>query len=362
MATLLEYKCPSCGGAIAFDSGVQKLKCPYCDTEFDIDTLREFDDILQSEAPDEMHWDTDTQEAWQEDETQELRSYVCESCGGEIIGDATTAATACPFCGNPVVMPRQLSGMLKPDLVIPFQLDKNAAREALRRHYSGKKLLPRTFQDENHIDEVKGLYVPVWLFDASADANIRYHGITLHHWSDKNYNYTETRHYAIHRAGSVAFAAIPVDGSEKMPNDMMESIEPFDLSQGVDFKTAYLAGYFADRYDVDAKESIVRANERIRVSTEEAFRSTINGFINVVAEHSDIHMHEGRIRYALYPVWLLNTTWNGQQYHFLMNGQTGKLVGDLPVDKKLSGKYFRRTAAIVAAAALAVQALLWLLS
>jgi DNA-directed RNA polymerase subunit RPC12/RpoP len=68
--------------------------------------------------------------------------YVCQSCGGEIVADEHTAATACPFCGNPVVMTGNVSGSLKPDLVIPFQVDKKAAKEALKKHYSGKRLLP----------------------------------------------------------------------------------------------------------------------------------------------------------------------------------------------------------------------------
>ena len=361
MDNLSAYKCPCCGGAIAFDSSVQKMKCPYCETEFDMDTLKQYDEVLQAEQPDDIKWDTDAQEEWQEDETGELRTYQCQSCGGEVIGDATTAATTCPYCGNHMVLTDKLAGTLKPDLVIPFKLDKEAAKEALKKHYQGKKLLPRVFQQENHIDEVKGLYVPVWLFDAKADANIRYHGVTMHSWSDSSYDYTETRHYAIYRSGNLAFAGIPVDGSAKMPNELMESVEPFDLSEAVDFQSAYLAGYFADRYDVDAEESIERANQRIHTSVEDAFRSTVNGFVNVVAENSNIQTEKGRVRYALYPVWLLNTTWNGTQYRFLMNGQTGKLAGDLPIDKGLKRKYFWQTVGIAGIIAFAVQALLHLM-
>ena len=102
-----------------------------------------------------------------------MRSYVCKSCGGEIVGDATTAATACPFCGNPVVMMGQFVGALRPDYVIPFKLDKKAAKAALMKHYGSKRLLPKVFKDQNHIDEVKGVYVPFWLFDTDVDAQVR---------------------------------------------------------------------------------------------------------------------------------------------------------------------------------------------
>lgn len=333
MQNLQEYKCPCCGGAIAFDSKSQKMKCPYCDTEFEMDTLKGYDEALQGEKKDKMEWETAAGGEWQEDETKGLRSYVCKSCGGEIIGDENTAATTCPFCGNPVVMMEQFGGSLKPDLVIPFKLDKKAAKAGLERHLSGKRLLPKIFKDQNHIDEIKGIYVPFWLFDTEVDAQIRYRTTRVRTWSDSNFNYTETSHFMVHRGGSVGFEHVPVDGSSKMADDLMESIEPYDFSEAVDFQTAYLAGYLADKYDVTAEESIERANERVKRSTEEAFAETVRGYATVIPENSSVQLHGGKARYALYPVWLLNTTWNGSQYTFAMNGQTGKFVGDLPVDK-----------------------------
>jgi len=338
MAVLQEYKCPCCDGAIAFDSSLQKMKCPFCDTEFEMDTLATYDEELKSQGTDEMEWDAAPGQQWEQDEASGLRIYVCESCGGEIVGDANLAATSCPFCDNPVVMKGQFAGDLKPDLVIPFKLDKKAAKDALKRHYSGKRLLPKLFKDENHIDEIKGVYVPFWLFDTDADANIHYKATRVRSWSDSNYVYTETSYYHVARGGSLGFQAVPVDGSSKMADDLMESIEPFDLSEAVDFKTAYLAGYLADKYDVDSDQSIVRANQRIKKSTEDAFAGTVKGYTTVIPVSSSIKLQNGRARYALYPVWLLNTTWKDKKFTFAMNGQTGKMVGDLPMDK---GLYFK---------------------
>ena len=121
MAALQEYKCPCCGGAIAFDSTLQKMKCPFCDTEFEMEALASYDEALANDAPADMSWEVDAGSQWQEGETESLRSFVCKSCGGEIVSDETTAATSCPFCGNPVVMMGQFSGSLKPDVVIPFK-------------------------------------------------------------------------------------------------------------------------------------------------------------------------------------------------------------------------------------------------
>ena len=360
MAVLQEYKCPCCGGAIAFDSRLQKMKCPSCDTEFEMETLVSYDDALKTAQSDQMQWETTAGGDWQTGESDNLRIYICKSCGSEIVTDETTGASFCPYCDNPIVMMGQFAGALKPDYVIPFKLDKKAAIAALNRHYGGKKLLPKVFKDQNHIEEVKGIYVPVWLFDADANAQIRYKGTKTRTWSDSRYNYTEVSHYLISRSGSVGFESVPVDGSSKMDDALMESIEPYRLADAAEFQTAYLAGYLADKYDVDADASIERANERIKKSTEDAFAKTVNGYDSVVPENTSVQLEKGRAKYALYPVWLLNTDWKGKKYTFAMNGQTGKLVGDLPLDKAAARRMQFGLTALISAAAFALSWLIWL--
>lgn len=332
MSTLLDYKCPSCGGAIRFDSGSQNMKCPYCDTELEVEALRQMDEAIQAEPQENLSWDNAPRSDWQEGEEEALEQYVCQSCGGQIVTERTTSATSCPYCGNPVVLAQRVAGSLKPDCIIPFQLDRAAAQEALKKHFKGKPLLPKRFKDENHIREIKGVYVPFWLFDADADAAIRYRATRTRMWSDSNYNYTATSHYSVHREGNLSFSGVPVDGSAKMDNTLMESLEPFDVSTAIDFQTAYLAGYLADVYDVTAADSEPRANDRIRTSVEQTFRDTVVGYTSVMTQNSSIRLSDGKIRYALYPVWLLSTQCGGKNYLFAMNGQTGKLVGDLPTD------------------------------
>ena len=217
------------------------------------------------------------------------------------------------------------------------------------------------FKDQNHIDEIKGIYVPFWLFDADVNANIRYKATKVRHWSDSNYKYTETNYFSVFRGGRVAFDRVPVDGSSKMPDDLMESIEPYNFNEAVDFQTAYLAGYLADKYDVDAQQSINRANERIKRSTEEAFASTVKGYTSVIPEGANIQLNSGKAKYALYPVWILNTTYKGENYLFAMNGQTGKFVGDLPMDKGLFKKWLFGIAGAVSAVTFLITFLGWLI-
>lgn len=332
MATLLEYKCPNCGGALNFDSDIQKMNCPYCDSELEMEALLELDAALDKKQEDQMEWESQPAAQWEEGEQESLNSYFCQSCGGEIVCDDHTAATSCPYCDNPVVLSGRLSGSLRPDLVIPFQLDKNGAKQALIKHISKKPLLPKVFKDENHIEEIKGVYVPFWLFDADADGDVFYRATRVRVWSDSNYTYTKTSHYSVRRAGKLGFSGVPVDGSTKMADDLMESIEPYDLSKAVDFQTAYLAGYLADKYDVTAENSMPRANERIKVSTCNALAQTVIGYSSVNPISSSVKLENSRVRYALYPVWILHTKYKDKNFLFAMNGQTGKFVGNLPID------------------------------
>ena len=361
MSVLQQYKCPCCDGAIEFSSREQRMKCPYCDTEFEMETLEAYDRELKEESSDDNTWDTAAGGEWTEGEKEGLRVYVCQSCAGEIVTDETTGAASCPYCGNPVVMKEQFLGDLKPDFVIPFKLDKKAAVEALKRHYKGKLLLPKVFSQENHIQEIKGVYVPVWLFDTEAQANMRWKATRVRSWSDSDYIYTETQHYSVTRGGTIAFDHVPVDGSTKMDDALMESIEPFDFSQAVDFQTAYLSGFLADRYDVGSEQSVARANDRIRTSTEQAFASTVGGYTTLIPVCNHVQLKNGRAKYALYPVWLLNTTWKGKNYHFAMNGQTGRFVGDLPMDKSALTRWFLGIFGAVSAACFGISWLLWLL-
>ena len=330
MAELQDFKCPSCGGAIHFDTGVQKMKCPYCDAEFDIDSLKALENEPEILDEDKFAWDNTPGQEWSEEDQEQLNSYVCNSCGGEIIGDKTLGATSCPYCGSPVVMTKMFAGILKPDYVIPFKYDKKQAEDSLRKYVKSKRFVPKLFRSENRIKEIRGIYVPFWLFDSKIDADIQYNATEVTTWSDSEYVYTKTDHYKLYRSGDMKFQHIPVDGSSKMPDDLMESIEPFDFSEAVDFQTAYLSGFFANRYDVTADDSVERANTRIKNGTEAEFKKTTKGYDSVVTAASSMRLSESTEHYALYPVWILNTKWNGNDYMFAMNGQTGKFTGNLP--------------------------------
>ena len=340
---VLKYTCPNCAGVITFSSAAQQMVCEHCDALFDPEALRMYDEEVQAQTEDRYDWGAHSGEAWQSGELSGTRAYSCPSCGGEIIGDQNTAATSCPYCGNVAIIQEQLSGMLRPDFVIPFKLDKNAAKAALTKHMKGKPMLPKLFKSQSRIDNITGIYVPFWLFGCDSYARIRYRATRISRWSDSDYNYIKTDYYLVMREGDIGFSNVPVDGSQKMDDAYMEAVEPFDYGQLAPFQSAYLAGYLADKYDVDAEMSKERANHRIKSSVESVFAGTTVGYATCIPENSNIQLSGGSVHYALLPVWMLNTRYKDKMYTFAMNGQTGRLAGELPVSR---GKFWAWVAGI----------------
>ena len=339
---ITNYQCPSCTGPLRFDGASGMLACDYCGSKFTVQEIealyRDKDEAAaaasaaaQAQAGQQAPEPEYTPSNWAEDEG--LRVYNCPSCGAELICDETTAATSCPYCNNPSIVPGQLSDMLKPDWVIPFKLDKEAAKKALKNYYRGKKLLPNAFSDRNHIEEIKGVYVPFWLFDGTVDADMRFQGTRVNSVTTGREIITTTEYYRVRRSGVVNFDKIPADASSKMPDAHMDAIEPYDYSELKPFSNAYLPGFLADKYDVKPEDCYARVDLRAQNTAEELLAGTVSGYSSCTPESRQVSVRRSRTSYALLPVWLLATNYDGKNYLFAMNGQTGKLIGDLPVSK-----------------------------
>ena len=347
---ITNYQCPACTGPLHFVGASGKLECDYCGSKFDAAEIEAMY-AEQEQKAQEAHAAAEEKEAREEagqadsawDDSQlnsdwgedgaKMKAYSCPSCGAELVCDETTVATSCPYCGNPSIVPGQFAGMRKPDYVLPFKLDKKAAEEALRKYYKGKKLLPRAFSAENHIQEIKGVYVPFWLYDGEADADVSYAATRVFTTTRGNERITTTEHYQVRRAGTVRFEGIPVDASSKMPDEHMDSIEPYDYSELKPFSTAYLPGYLADKYDEDAEKCAGRADQRARATALNVMNNSVKGYATCIPTRENVRLRRGRVSYALMPVWMLSTQWKGQNFLFAMNGQTGRLIGDLPISK-----------------------------
>ena len=332
MGDIKTYKCPNCDGAITFDATAQKMKCPYCKTEIDVASLVEYEDDKVHDDEDHFGWEEVNFDNVLSEEEGDLKRYICQSCGGEVVGDAYLASSSCPFCGNPVIMEEQFEGILRPDYVIPFKYNKEQAKEAMLKHFKGKFLLPNDFKSAGKLDKINGVYVPYWLFDADAKGGVRYRATRTNTFVSGDYNVTETLHFLLYREGIMHFEKIPNDASMKFDDKTLEALEPYDFNEIMDFKTAYLQGYLSDRYGVKPDDVKNRVNERMRNSMIEELSMTTVGYSSVIPESVRLSFNDGKVHYALLPVYVLHMKYHGKDYQFMMNGQTGKFVGDLPKD------------------------------
>ena len=343
--TSVSYKCPNCSAPLTFLPGHDKVTCEYCGAELEIsaveDLFRKKQELaVKAQEAKESKWDTQKAgEEWSEEEQQALKTFTCSSCGAELVCDENTMATECVYCGNPTMIPKRFDGMLKPDYVIPFKKTKEDAVNALKKFYEGKTLLPDAFTANNRVEAIQPMYVPFWLFDSEVEAHANFKATKIRTRETSSEIIKESHIYNCSRAGMMKFNKIPVDGSKKMDNTYMESIEPFNYDELVPFSAAYFTGYLADKYDVDAETSVPRADNRVENTAVDVLRSTVEDFDECEEESHAVIKTKGDVIYAMVPVWILTTRYEDKPYTFMMNGQTGKVVGSLPYDSKKAFLY-----------------------
>jgi len=324
MSDVIEHKCVNCGASLVFNPVSQTMICPYCGVLTDVYDTRKNDRNLRSKK--------ENISKWSYEELQYINEYQCISCGGDIYTDDTTAATLCPYCGNAVILRGRLSGTLRPNSIVPFQITKEQAISGLDDFIGTKHFVNRDFIGKRKLDEVKGLYVPFWIYDADVSGDMIFRCVNESVWTKGNYEYTERRYYEARRIGNLRFHNLPVTASSKISPEMMESIEPFNQSKSTGFLTGYLSGYVADKYDIEDESAFTRAEQRMSSSIESELEGTLYyDEVNVI--ESDIDVIRYNSSYVLYPVWLLSSIWNGKVFSFAMNGQTGKMAGNLPVSR-----------------------------
>jgi len=327
------YQCPCCGAPLAYGAESGKLECAACGNSYELDAIEA---MSESHEEGSVQFDMPT-ESFDENEAAQMRAYICQSCGAELMTEETTTATECPYCGSPTVLPERIENAIKPEMVIPFTVTKEQAQEKFENYFKGKKLLPNVFLNtRNRIAEMRKLYVPYWLFDCKASGSVVYNAEKKYTRREGEWEVTYTEHYFVSRAGMMDFEAIPVDGSVKLDNRITESLEPYDLSAAVPFVPAVLAGAMADHADVESSDCEARARQRVENSMEQALRSTVSGYTSVSARSRNFHTEEGKVTPVLMPVWLITTEKEGTTYTFAINGQTGKLTCDVPADVKKS--------------------------
>lgn len=311
------HRCPSCSATLPFNPDTQSWKCEYCGADYTLEDLEKFEKAY-SKARTSM----------------EVDEYSCPSCGAKIVTDENTAATFCVYCGSTAIIKSRLSDFLKPDYIIPFETTKEQAVDAFIKAKKGKLFAPRAFGNKNQIEKITGVYIPFWRYSVSTSGRISGKAETVTTWRAGDYRYTKRDTYRVRRDGEMKFFAVPVDGSKKFDDDIMDSIEPFMYEDVKDFSPSYLSGFLAEKYDVTSNEAYERAFTRIKNSFSDVLKNDITGYSTVSIEEVNVNIKDGKEDYILLPVWMLNIKYNEKMHMFAMNGQTGKMIGNIPVSWK----------------------------
>jgi len=324
MGKVLDEKCLNCGASIKFDSKKHKFICEYCHGEFTIDEINKHKKELKKENNLTREFSL----------MEDMEGYHCNSCGAEIISLENIASTSCIYCKSSAIIKNRLTGIYKPDGIIPFKYNKEDAINKFKEICNGRPLIPKGFNSQENIQEMEGLYVPFWLYDTENNAYLSADCTKVSTWMDSRYAYTKTSYYKVERGGKIKFSSIPNDAATRFDDKIMNAIEPFNYNDLKEFNTSYLAGYLSEKYDVKADDAYKNSKERIENDSRNYLKNSINGYNSIVVKENtnDIIIHE--TKYVLLPVWVLNIKYKDKIYHFAMNGQTGKLVGEIPVDKK----------------------------
>lgn len=322
MGKVLDVQCPSCSAPLHFDAKLGKMKCDYCDSVFDVNELKNIDNVTVEESTEENK------------NTEKYVKYNCPDCGAEIIADETTSATFCLYCGNTAILKNKLTGKFAPDKIIPFKTEKEDAITAFKGLCKGRIFIPKFFNSESNIEKITGLYIPFWLYEVDVDGSIDATGIKVTSWSSGNTHYTKRDFYDINRTGNMNFKRIPVDGSTRFANDIMNTLEPFYFHYLVDYNHAYLSGYLAESYDVSHEEAFKDAEARSLETTKNVMLNDMGNYATKTIKSSNLKSKMKSYEYALLPVWMLNVKYKDKYYLFAMNGQTGEFVGNIPIDKK----------------------------
>lgn len=321
----VENKCPACNASISFNPKIGKWKCEYCGSVFSLEEMNAQNQKKESNST--------QNQSEVKDEYNEYVSFKCNSCGAEIIADQETSATFCVYCGNTAILKSKLSGKFTPNKIIPFKTTKEQAIESFKSLKKGRPLVPNDFSNVTNIEKIKGVYIPFWLYDINVSGTLKMTGEKVSTWTSGDTHYTKTDIYAIERGGNTSYNSIPVDGSTRFDNDIMNSIEPFDYKDMVPYNQAYLSGFFAEKYDTTGDVLFDEAKKRAINSTKYFLESKVIGYSSVQRVGDDLKATEEKREYALLPVWMVNVKYKDKMYIFAMNGQTGEFIGNIPLDK-----------------------------
>ncbi|MCR4764091.1 MAG: hypothetical protein K5696_11230 [Lachnospiraceae bacterium] len=318
--------CPNCGGNPRFDIASQMLLCPNCGSKFDVASFPEEQSGADAQT-------VSGDQAGQPDKMQ-VTIYTCSQCGGELMSTDTDATAFCSYCGSHQVLEERLSVQDRPKRIIPFKITKEDCKKAYASKLKRSLFAPKELHDTSYIDEFRGIYMPYWSYDFTQNGNISFKGTTEHRSGD----YRIVDYYALSVDADNAFRGISHDASTSFDDKISESLAPYDSRQAVPFSTSYLSGFYADISDVQ-DSTYMRESAAIAARAFSDEVRDIPEFKKYDMEEPDdasiVDKTKTRLESAstaMFPVWFLSFRKDDRVAYAAINGQTGKMTADIPID------------------------------
>ncbi len=315
------YECPNCGGNLKFDISSQLLKCDYCQTTKD---------------PYEVSKEKDAEES----SDFGVTVFTCPQCGGEILSTDTSVAEFCSFCGASTILDNRIRNEKKPARIIPFQKTKDACKEAYINRMKHAPFAPDELKQEKYIDSFRGIYMPYWIYNISQKGNVCLKGKKSYRRGD----YVYTDYYDLSGDIDARYDGISYDASSSFADNISERIAPYDISQEKPFTPSFLSGFYADTADVagdiyqkDAKDLADTASLN-KIKNDRAYRGIK---ISTASAKSALCTECAQPERVMYPVWFMSYRKGDRVAYATVNGQTGKVAADIPIDirKYVTGSF-----------------------
>ncbi|MDE3743152.1 DNA helicase PriA [Maribacter polysaccharolyticus] len=323
--------CPNCGAELKFKPGSHQLLCQYCGYE-------EF--IAQEKSSfEELELQHYLKVVGENAYTETIELLNCKNCGANQHVEENYKSLDCVYCGEPLIREDiEKEGWILPGALVPFQLDGKKARQLFKNWVRGIWFAPNNLKRAALAPEgLHGLYVPYWTFDANLYAAYQgqrgdYYYETQRVRTKKGIQTRQVRKTRWSRvSGHVSGFVddILINASEKKRREIPEKIAYWNLKELVAFSPKYLAGFVTEKYTISLKEGHHRSFREAKEIAYNWIRRDIGGDTQRIG-HADIKLSDETFKHILLPVYISSYRYNGKEYLFYINGQTGVLSGSRP--------------------------------
>ncbi len=335
ISALEKHACPACGAQAEWNPTKQKLVCPFCGTESPYQFDRETGKVVELDLVTTLREMPEEDRGWQ----TARRSVQCLSCRAVMVFDPERVGQNCEFCGSPALVSyEEIKAPIRPQGVLPFRIDSSRVRDDIRRWWRSKWLAPGRLARAALVDTVHSLYIPYWTFDAQVrcpwDAEAGHHYYVQVEGRDSKGRRVvrqeqRTRWEAASGVVDHFFDDEPVPGTQGLPIDLLEKVEPFPTQEVVPYNTAFLSGHVVEHYKVVLVDAARQSQEQMHAALEQLCARQIPG-----DTYRNLRIHPSysgqTFKHVLVPVWLLSYHYGAKAFQVIVNGYTGRIAGRYP--------------------------------